>query len=106
MSLSERSHDSDFVGNVEGILITGEGDVGLLLTSGGNEGVNFLDLDAVKLGAGLLDHDLGRSLVDDEHKSVAVLDGLDGRFGGKWVLDHGEFVESNDWLDSFQKDLW
>jgi len=81
VGLSERSHDSDFVGNVKGILITGEGDVGLLLTSGSDEGVNFLNLDAVKLGAGLLDHDLGGSLVNDEDKGVAVLNSLDGRFG-------------------------
>lgn len=80
MGLSKRSHDSDFVGNVKGILITGEGDVGLLLTSGSDEGVNFLNLDVVKLGAGFLDHDLGGSLVNDEHEGVAIFDGLDGRF--------------------------
>ena len=100
------SHDSDFVGNIKSVLVAGEGDVSLLLTSWGDEGVNLLDLDAVKLGAGLLDHDLGGSLVNDEYKGVAVFDGLDGRFRAEWVLDHGEFIESNDWLNSFQKNLW
>lgn len=87
-------------------MITGEGDVSLLLTSWGDKGVNLLNLDVVKLSAGLLDHDLGGSLVNDEDKGVAVLDGLDGGFGAEWVLDHGVFIESNDWLNSFQKDLW
>ena len=41
------SHDSDFVGNIKGVLVAGEGDVSLLLTSWGDEGVNLLDLDAV-----------------------------------------------------------
>ena len=100
------SHDSDFVGNIKGVLVAGEGNVSLLLTSWGDEGVNLLDLDAVELGASLLDHDLGGSLVNDENKGVAVLDGLDGRLGAEWVLDHGEFIESNDWLNSFQKNLW
>ena len=100
------SHDSDFVGNVKSVLVRGEGDVGLLLTSWGDEGVNLLDLDAVELGAGLLDHDLGGSLVNDENKGVAVLDGLDGRLGAEWVLDHGEFIESNHWLNGLQKNLW
>ena len=100
------SHDSDFVGNIKSVLVAGEGDVSLLLTSWGDEGVNLLDLDAVELGASLLDHDLGGSLVNDENKSVAVLDGLDGGFRAEWVLDHGEFIESNDWLNSFQKNLW
>ena len=100
------SHDSDFVGNIKSVLVAGEGDVSLLLTSWGDEGVNLLDLDAVELGASLLDHDLGGSLVNDENKSVAVLDGLDGGFRAEWVLDHGEFIESNHWLNSLQKDLW
>ena len=100
------SHDSDFVGNIKSVLVAGEGDVSLLLTSWGDEGVNLLDLDAVELGASLLDHDLGGSLVNDENKSVAIFDGLDGGFRAEWVLDHGEFIESNDWLNSFQKDLW
>ena len=87
-------------------MITGEGDVGLLLTSWSDESVNLLDLDAVKLGASLLDHDLGGSLVHDEHKGVAVLDGLDSGFGAQWVLDDGKSIESNHWLDGFQDNLW
>lgn len=100
------SHDSDLVGNIESVLVGGKGNVGLLLASWGDEGVNFLDLDAVELGACLLDHDLSGSLVNDEHKGVAVLDGLDGRLRAEWVLNHGEFIESNHWLNSFQKNLW
>ena len=87
-------------------MITGEGNVGLLLASWSDEGVNLLNLDVVKLSASFLDHDFGGFLVNDEHKGVAVLDGLDSGFRAQWVLDHGEFIESNDWLNSFQKDLW
>ena len=100
------SHDSDLVGNIEGILIAGESDVGLLLTSWGDQGVHFPNLDVVKLGASLLDHNLGGFLVNDENKSVAVLDGLDSRLGAQWVLQNGEFIESNHWLHSSQGNLW
>ena len=87
-------------------MVAGEGNVSLLLTSWGDEGVNLLDLDAVELGASLLDHDLGGSLVNDENKGVAVLDGLDGRLGAEWVLDHGELVEGVQSLHSLDNDLW
>ena len=102
----ECSHDSDLVGNIKGILVAGESDVGLLLTSWSDEGVNLLNLDVVKLGASSLDHQLGGSLVDDEHKGVAVLDSLDCGLGAQWVLNDGVFIESNHWLNRSLQHLW
>jgi len=100
------SHDSDFVRNVKGILVAREGNVGLLFASWGDQSVNLLHLDFVHLGAGSLDHGFGRFFVHDENKSVAVFNGLDGGFRAQWVLDHGEFIESNHWLHGFQDGLW
>ena len=49
------SHDANLVGNVEGVQVTGELDVGLLLALGRDQSVNFLDLDSVQLLNGLFD---------------------------------------------------
>jgi hypothetical protein len=100
------SHDSDLVGNIKGILVLRESNVGLLLTLWSNQSVNFLDLDVIKFRTSFLDHFLIGFLVDDENKSVAVFNGLDGGFTGQWVLDNSILIESNDWLNSFQDVLW
>lgn len=106
IGISNCSHDSDFVGNIKGILIAGKSDVGFLLTLWGDQSVNFLNLDVVELGAGSLDHNLGRFLVNQEDKGVAVLNGLDGGLRAEWVLDNSKFIESDDWLHSFQEGFW
>lgn len=72
------SHDSDSIGDIEGVLIRGESDVCLLVTSWGDQSVNLLNLDVVKLLARLLNHSLVSSLVDNEDKGVVVFNGLDG----------------------------
>ena len=87
-------------------MVAGEGNVCLLLTSGSVEGVDLLDLDFVKLLTGLLDHLLVGFLVNDEDKSVAVLDGLDSRLRAQWVLDDRKFVEGVNLIDSSQNGLW
>ena len=53
-----------------------------------------------------LDHFLIGFLLDDENKSVAVFDGLDGGLTGQWVLNNSILIESNHWLNSFQDVLW
>jgi len=49
------SHDSNLVGDVEGIQVAGKLDVGLLLALGRDQSVNFLYLDSVQLLNGLFD---------------------------------------------------
>ena len=85
--------DTDPVGNIEGIEILGKTDVGLLESTGGDEGVDLVTLDAVEVLDGGLDLSLVGLDVDDEHEGVGVLDELHGRFGGEGVLDDGELVE-------------
>ena len=43
--------------------------------------------------------------MNDENKSVVVLNGLDGGFTGKWVLDNSESVESVVGFDGSEEDL-
>ena len=100
------SHNTDLVGNIKGVLVAGESDVGLLFSLGGNESVDLLDFDFVELLAGLLNHWLAGFLVNDEYKCVVVLNGLHGGFTGQWVLNNGEFVEGVILLDGSQKNLW
>ena len=85
--------DTDPVGNIEGIEILGKADVGLLESTGGDEGVDLVTLDAVEVLDGGLDLSLVGLDVDDEDESIGVLDELHGRFGGEGVLDDGELVE-------------
>ena len=99
------SHDTNLVGNVESVLVASKGNVSLLLTSGGVEGVDLSNLELVERLASLLDHFLVGSFVHDEYKSVVVLNGLDGRFAAKWVLDDSELVEGVVSSYSSQKDL-
>ena len=100
------SHDSDLVGYIKSILVLRESNVGLLLTLWSNQSVNFLDLNLIKFSTSFLDHFLIGFLVNDENKSVAVFDGLDGGLTRQWVLDNSILIESNDWLNSFQDVLW
>lgn len=99
------SHDSDLVGNVEGVLITSQLNVGLLLSLGGDQSVDLLDLDSVQGLDGLLDLLLVGLLLHDENKSVVVLDGLDGGLSAEWVVDHIESVGA-DLLDTSEWVLW
>ena len=87
-------------------MVAGEGNVGLLFSSGSVEGVDLSNLELVELLAGLLDHFLVGSFVHDEYKSVVVLNGLDCRFAAQGVLDDSELVESVVGLHRSQQDLW
>ena len=87
-------------------MVTGESNVSLLLASWGVEGVDLLNLELVKLLAGLLDHSFVGLFVHNEYKSVVVLNGLDGRLAAEWVLDHSELIESVVSLDGSEENLW
>jgi len=87
------SHDSDLVGDLKGLLVLVDANVSLLLSLGGDEGVDFLDVDFVDFFASSLDHFLVGLLVDDEDEGVVVLDVLDGGLRAQGVLDHGELIE-------------
>jgi hypothetical protein len=100
------SHNTDSVGNIESILVAGEGHVGLLLTSCGNESVNFLDLNLVKGLHGLLNELFVGSLVYNENETVVILNGFDCRLTGQWVLDDSELIESVIVVDTVNGDLW
>lgn len=88
----DSSHNTDLVGNVEGILFGWENDVSLLETVWSDQGVHWLDLDAIKFLASFLDHWLVSSSVHDENQCVVIFNGLDGTFSGKRVLDDGVLV--------------
>ncbi len=97
-----RSHNSDLVCNVKGVLVLGEGDVGFLVSFWSVEGVNLLNLKLVQLLAGLLDHSLVGSFVNDKYQSVVVLNGLDCGLTAQWVLDNSELVEGVQVLHGLQ----
>ena len=102
---SFRSHNTNFVGNVQSILIAAEGNIGLLLSSWSVKSVDFLNLDFVELLASLSDHFLVALLVNDENESVVILNGLDGGFTGKWVLNNSESVKGVVCSDGSEEDL-
>ena len=101
-----RSHDTNLVGNIKGILLLGESNVGLLLSLWSDEGVNLVDLDLVKFGAASSDHFLVSFSVNHEYEGVAVFNVLNGTLGTEWVLDDGELVESLDLLNCSEDVLW
>ena len=100
-----RSHNTDLVGNVKSILIRAEGNVCFLLSSWCVKSVDFLNLDFVELLASLSDHFLVALLVNDENESVVILNGLDGGFTGKWVLNNSESVKGVVCSDGSEEDL-
>ena len=81
-------------------MILVDGNVGLLLTLGSDEGIDFLDIDFVQFLASSLDHGLVGLLGDNENKGVVIFDVLNSRLGGERVLDEGELIESVLFLDS------
>ena len=94
MSSVSFSHDSDLVGDVEGVLLWGHNDVGLLLSGGGDEGVHFFDLDVVELFASLLDLGLGGLEMSNKDKSVVIFNSLDGALSRQGVPDDGKHVHA------------
>ena len=100
------SHNTNLVGDIKSILITGESNVSFLFSSWSVKSVNFLYFDLVKLLACLLDHLLVSSFVDDEDESVVVFDCLDGRLTAQWVFDNSVLVESVVCLDCLEQNLW
>ena len=87
-------------------MILGEANVCLLLSSWSVKGVNLLNLEFVEGHASFLDHFLVSSFVNDKYKSVIVLNSLDSRLTGEWVLDGGQSIEGVVEVDSLQEDLW
>lgn len=87
-----RSHNSDLVGDFEGVVVLGQDHVGLLFTTRGDQGVDLADFDLVKLLAGLLDHGLGSAFVNHEYECVVVFDGLDSALGGSGVSNDSVLV--------------
>lgn len=100
------SHDTNLVGNIKGILLLGESNVGLLLSLWSDEGVNLVDLDLVKFGAASSDHFLVSFSVNHEDEGVAVFNVLNGTLGTEWVLDDGELVEGLGLLNCLKDVLW
>ena len=94
------SHNADLVGNIKGILLRWDDDVGLLETVGSNESVNSWDLDAVEFLASFLDHWFVSSSVNNEHQCVVVFNGLDGALSAKWVLNDGVLVPGRHLLNT------
>ena len=86
------SHNSDLAGSVQGVILSGDHNVGLLETVRSNECVDSGDLDSVELVAGFLDHWFVSSSVNDEHQCIVVFNGLDGALSAEWVLDDGVLV--------------
>ena len=87
-------------------MVRRKSNVGFLVTSWGNEGVNFLNLDVVQLLARLLNHSFICSLVNDEYECIVVFNGLDGRLTAQWVLDDSILVEGVIFIHSSQDILW
>ena len=84
--------DTDTVSHIEGVVVGGQADVGLLLAVGADKGIDLLALNLVHLGHGVLNLAFVRFEVDDEDKSVVVLDLLHGRLGGERVFDDTVFI--------------
>lgn len=76
-----RLEDTDLVGNVQGVLVSGQSDECLLLSVGADEGVDVGSLNVVQLLEGGLDLPLVGGTGNDEDKSVDLLDLLHGRLG-------------------------
>ena len=66
--------------------------IGLLVSSRGNERVYFLDLDVVQFLHCLLDRGLGGLLGDSENERVVVLDRFDCAIAADWLNNNGVLV--------------
>ena len=86
------SHNSNLVSNVKSVLLSWENDVGFLESVWSDQGVDWLDLDVIKILTSFLDHWLVSSAVNDENQGVVVFNGLDCAFSGEWVLNDGILI--------------
>merc|ERR1719222_111898 len=86
-NLAHSLDDSDLVGDVQGVVVRGKADVGLLISSGSHQCVHLRDIDVVQLLDSRLDLVLISLDIADEDQGVVVLDLLHGGLGGQGVLD-------------------
>merc|ERR1719419_1314237 len=82
-------YDSDLVGDVEGVVVGSQPDVGLLHAIGADQGVHFTNVDLVQLFDSLANLRLVGLQIDDENQSVVVFNLLHGRFCRQGIPDDG-----------------
>ncbi|CAN7981733.1 unnamed protein product [Ixodes pacificus] len=87
-------YDADLVGHVERVVVGSQPHVGLLLSIGPDERVDFGHIDVIQLLHSRLDLVLVGPQVDDEHQRVVILDLLHRRLRCQRVLDDGELIET------------
>ena len=81
--------NSNFVGDIQSIIIRSETNIGLLVSGGSDQGVHLGHVDVIQLLDSSLDLVLVGLDVTDEHQCVVVLDLLHGGLSGQGVLDYG-----------------
>ena len=86
------SHDAHLVGNIKGLLVGVEYDVGILVSIGADESVDSFNLDVVHLFTSFTDGVLVGPAVNDEHERVVVFNHFHCAFASHWVLDDGVLV--------------
>ena len=98
--LYQRSHNTNLVCNLEGIMLLGKDNVCLLFTSWCNHSVYLADFDWIEVLACLLNIGFGGALVNNKDESVVIFNCLDCTFGASWVFDNGVLVPCMFLLDT------
>jgi hypothetical protein len=98
-------NDTDSVGNIKGIKVLSESDIGLLLTIRADQSVNRLNLDLIQRLNGILDLLLGSQNVADEGEGINVLNLLHGSFSGKRRNNNSVLVHLVQMGDRFPGEL-
>ena len=80
--------DTNSVRNIKSIEILAQSYVALLQASWSDESIDLLALNIVQLLDGRLDLTLVGLDVNNENKSVGILNELHGRFRRQWILDN------------------
>merc|ERR1719219_1171681 len=95
MDYNNRLYDSDFVGNIESIIVGSQSDISFLVSLGSDQGVDLGHVDVVEFLHGQLDLRFRGSHIGDKDESVVVLNLLHGTLSGERVMDDRELVHAS-----------
>ena len=88
-------YDSDFVGNIESIIVCGQSHISLLRSSRSDQCIDFSHLDVVQFLDCQFDLRFACTNVSDKHQCVVVFDFLHCTFSGERMFNDGELVHTS-----------
>merc|ERR1712168_1108844 len=86
--------DSNFVSNIQSIIVSSQPHVGFLQSVWCDQGIHFSHLDIIQLLDSKFDLRFARTNIGDENQGVVVFDLLHRTLSGEGMMNDGELIHT------------